>query len=85
MCDKSRKVSLVLLDLMACVPNEERKACLNKIIERSFYTAPEACGLLWVDIYKALMREHNTGESYQEKMCQIYNDGYKAYKKEFSE
>ncbi len=50
------------------------------MIERTFYTAPEICGALWLDIFKILKCDHDTGEEYQRSMCTIYNEAYMAYR-----
>jgi hypothetical protein len=79
MCDKAQFVANTCYKLAQCIPPDYNAQPLQKIIAKSFYTAPEICNGLWDDLFKCVSKHYNTGEDYQKEMCEIYNASYREY------
>jgi len=75
MCSKARFIAGVCTRILETTKTENLR--LEKIKESAFYTAPEACHLLWNDIFKVVVKDYKDhGE-----VCKIYNESFRKYTK----
>jgi len=83
MCEEAAHIATTIKHLIECIPKHVDTSPLQSLYKKAFYTAPEACAMLWKPLFTTLTSRYNTGEDYQRKMCELYNDGYRNYLDKF--
>jgi hypothetical protein len=83
MCDRSNHIACTLKSLIEEIPPNEDTLVLQSLYRKVFYMAPEICDQAWVSVFNILRSNYDTGEEYQHKMCDLYNNGYREYLEKF--
>ena len=76
MCSRAQFIASVVTEMIH-VHDDKILKCFKK---KLFYTAPEICYQKWTELYNYVSIKYNNDD----KICDIYNEGYTSYVHEFS-
>lgn len=81
MCSEAQYIAVTIKQLIEEFPVSEDCYPLQRLYRKTGYTAPEACGALWMNIYDLVSRYNDDKIHWHVKMYNIYHNRLAQYKR----